>query len=336
MSISSLAAGPAGAAPGLSFGLPPSRPLATRVFLFSMYFGVLLSCHPNCMITAVMFSSDPFWNAVRTTFLAASSASSQCLPAQSTISWLLSTLVIPSVHKIRKRSLSVIGMTFTSGSAVERADGDLKLESPRDLVIDRPAYSLRAAFDAPALAGAAMRQAPRTLSTRPPTRSMRFFSSNREGVWSSVTATPWPARQRMARESPTWARTSRSGVPSFGLPWSRATRPVEPTVSNFFRSARLRISLSVWRNASRTATLSFSSRDAGCTCFWRNCARIDLCICFEAISETCAPPCPSKTPKYTPSSSIASSKVCRSRSSVCLPGQLSQCTRTLRDSAVTW
>mmetsp|Transcript_35048 Transcript_35048/g.100940 ORF Transcript_35048/g.100940 Transcript_35048/m.100940 type:complete len:299 (+) Transcript_35048:264-1160(+) len=209
----------AGAALGFNVGLPPSMPRATSAFLFSMYFGVFLSCQPNWITMAVRFSSEPFWNAVRTMFFAASSASSQCLLAQSTMSWLCITLVMPSVASTRKRSLSVIGKIFTSGSAVDNEEGALKNESPSDRVIAKPWYSLREAFfDEPGFAGAAILQAPRTLRTRPPARSILFFSSIRSGLWSSETATACPARQRMARESPMFAITSRRAVPSLGLP----------------------------------------------------------------------------------------------------------------------
>mmetsp|Transcript_85818 Transcript_85818/g.220905 ORF Transcript_85818/g.220905 Transcript_85818/m.220905 type:complete len:232 (+) Transcript_85818:56-751(+) len=75
-----------GSATGFSVGLPPCMPCATMAFRFSRYFGVSLSCQPNWMTMAVTFSSDPFWNAVRTTVFAASSGSSQCFPAASTMS----------------------------------------------------------------------------------------------------------------------------------------------------------------------------------------------------------------------------------------------------------
>mmetsp|Transcript_102566 Transcript_102566/g.318912 ORF Transcript_102566/g.318912 Transcript_102566/m.318912 type:complete len:329 (-) Transcript_102566:969-1955(-) len=266
-----------GSAAGLIVGLPPSMPCAASALLLSMYFGVFLSDQPNWITTAVRFSSEPFWKAVRTMHFAASSGSSQCLPAQSTTSWLLRTLWMPSVASTRKESLSDNGSTFTSGSAEDSAVGCLKQRSPKERVIASPWYSRREALLEPrGFAGAAIRHAPRTFSTRPPARSMRFFSSSLSGLWSSETATAWPARQSTARESPTWASTRRSAVPSLGLPWSSATIAVEPCWSNFFRSERPRISLSVWANASLTATLIFSSRDAGCTCFCRNCARMFL------------------------------------------------------------
>mmetsp|Transcript_27768 Transcript_27768/g.64754 ORF Transcript_27768/g.64754 Transcript_27768/m.64754 type:complete len:222 (-) Transcript_27768:330-995(-) len=220
-------------------------------------------------------------------FLAASSGSSQCRAAQSTTSWLLSTLYMPSVASTRKRSLSDIGMILTSGSAEDSAVGCLKERSPSERVIASPWYSLREALLAAlGLAGAAIRHAPRTFKTRPPARSIRFFSSSLSGLWSSETATACPARQSTARESPTWANTSRSAVPSLGFPCRSATRAVEPLWSNFFRSAKPRISLSVCAKASLTATLIFSSLDAGCTCFCRKWARMFLCSCLAAISDT--------------------------------------------------
>mmetsp|Transcript_52467 Transcript_52467/g.149541 ORF Transcript_52467/g.149541 Transcript_52467/m.149541 type:complete len:323 (-) Transcript_52467:89-1057(-) len=210
---------------------------------------------------------------------------------------------MPSVARTRKRSLSVIGRTLTSGSADDSAVGCLKQRSPSERVIASPWYSRRDALLAPlGFVGAAIRHAPRTLRTKPPARSMRFFSSSLSGLWSSVTATACPARQSTARESPTWASTSRNAVPSFGFPWSSATRAVEPCWSNFFRSDKPRISLSVWLNASLMADLSFSSRDAGCTCFCLKWFMMFLCSCLAAWSATCVPPWPSKTAKSAASS----------------------------------
>mmetsp|Transcript_56320 Transcript_56320/g.156901 ORF Transcript_56320/g.156901 Transcript_56320/m.156901 type:complete len:249 (+) Transcript_56320:290-1036(+) len=247
---------------------------------------------------AVKLLSAPFLNAVRTMFLEAASGSSQCSLAKSTTSWLLSVLKMLAVAMTTKRSLSIGVNTFTSGSGIKSAAACLKAKSPNDRVMDTPWYSRRdALLLAFGFAGAAIRQDPRTFSTRPPARSTLFFSSMRCGRWSSVNATASPPRQRTARVSPTWARTSRKAEPSFGFPWSNANKAVEPLCPNFFRSARPRISLSVWTNASLIANFSFSSRDAGCTCFCRNCAKTFLWSCFEASSDTCAPLWPSKAAK---------------------------------------
>mmetsp|Transcript_24671 Transcript_24671/g.46568 ORF Transcript_24671/g.46568 Transcript_24671/m.46568 type:complete len:221 (+) Transcript_24671:235-897(+) len=219
-------------------------------------------------------------------FLAASSESSQCLLAQSITSWLERTLVTPSVTRTTKRSLSDIGITRTSGSGADRA-GFLKQASPKDLVMERPWYSLREDFVEPrGFAGAAIRQAPRTFKTKPPARSMRFFSSIRSGLWSSVICTACPALQSIARESPMWASTSRRAVPSLGFPCSIAHTAVDPADSNFFRSDNPKISRSVCANASRTAILIFSSRDAGCTAFCRKHANMFLCKLLAASSDT--------------------------------------------------
>mmetsp|Transcript_100653 Transcript_100653/g.293347 ORF Transcript_100653/g.293347 Transcript_100653/m.293347 type:complete len:203 (-) Transcript_100653:289-897(-) len=200
----------------------------------------------------------------------------------------------------------------------------------------KPWYSLRADLLMElGFVEAATRQAPRTCSTRPPARSMRFFSSARVGLWSSETATAWPPRQSTALESPRLATTSRSAVPSLGLPCSRAVTAVEPTSSNFFRSAMFLTSPSVCTKASLIAALIFSSREAGCTCLWRKWFMMFLCSCLAAWSATCVPPCPSKTPKYTPSSSMASSETYLSWRVFFRPGQLSACTRRPKASAVT-
>mmetsp|Transcript_23181 Transcript_23181/g.64768 ORF Transcript_23181/g.64768 Transcript_23181/m.64768 type:complete len:210 (+) Transcript_23181:356-985(+) len=204
----------------------------------------------------------------------------------------------PSVARTKKRSFSESGKMLISGSAMERRLGCLKYKSPSDRVIARPWYSRRAdLLMEPGLVEAATRQQPRTWSTSPPWRSMRFLSSMRVGLWSSETATACPARHKTARESPTFAITRRNAVPSFGLPWISAVKAVDPTSSNFFRSAVFRISLSVWLKASLTATFIFSSRDAGCTCFCRNWFMMFLCKCLAAWSATCVPPCPSNTAK---------------------------------------
>mmetsp|Transcript_8928 Transcript_8928/g.24880 ORF Transcript_8928/g.24880 Transcript_8928/m.24880 type:complete len:241 (+) Transcript_8928:119-841(+) len=210
------------------------------------YFRAFLSAQPNWITNTVKLSSLPRWYAVRTTLFAASSGSSQCFKARSTTSWLFKTSKMPSVASTKKRSLSVKGMIWMSGSAIDKEVGCLKYKSPRDLVIAKPWYSLRADLCMEfGLVDAATRQAPRTCRTRPPARSIRFFSSIRMGLWSSEAATACPPRQRTARESPRFATTSRKAVPNLGFPWSNAATAVDPTVSNFLRSATARISLSV-------------------------------------------------------------------------------------------
>mmetsp|Transcript_84513 Transcript_84513/g.188760 ORF Transcript_84513/g.188760 Transcript_84513/m.188760 type:complete len:206 (-) Transcript_84513:208-825(-) len=205
---------------------------------------------------------------------------------------------MPSVAKTTKRSLSERGTICISGSAMDSRVGCLKYKSPKERVIAKPWYSRRADLLMElGLVDVATRHAPRTCSTRPPTRSMRFFSSIRMGLWSSETATACPPRQRTARESPRLAMTRRSAVPSLGLPWSNAVTAVEPTSSNFLRSAMLRTSLSVCRKASLIADLIFSSLEAGWTCFCLKWFMMFLWSCLAAWSATCVPPWPSKTPK---------------------------------------